>query len=148
MNQAVSGLETNMIILIGIIFLIAIGKFILWTIAVHRTNLKLQQKLGKEAFDWMVFDGEKAEEKYMTEENVKEVLKLLDELKIEFVTNLVDSIESLRRKQMSDRIVNTMKKAVSAFNGVTEAVAGTTDSFKKLGSIMASIKIKGVKDEI
>lgn len=145
MNQALSGLETNMIVLLIMLLIFGIVKFVSWTIAVHRTNLKIQKKLGQEAFDWIVFDNKKVEDEHMTEENVKEVLKLLDVLQSQFVTNLMDSVESLRRKQMGDRVVKTFNNIALSLSGMSGAIAKSTESFKKFGEIIQSI---GLKNEI
>lgn len=146
MNQILSGLETNMLVLLAVLLLLGILKFVAWTIAVHRSNLKIQQKLGKEAFEWLIFDKKKVEDEHLTEENIKELVNLITYSKDEFITNLVSSIESLRKNQMTNRIVKAVDGVSMAMSSVSSGLAKTTDSFRKFGEIIQSIK--GLKNEI
>lgn len=71
-----------MYFLLAFIIFILLVKFIIWTIYVHRTNIKIQNKIGKDVFDWMINDGEKippAIPKMKLEIN-QEGLKRLEEL--------------------------------------------------------------------
>lgn len=146
MNQTLSGLETNMIVLLSVLLLLIISKFVAWTIAVHRTNLKIQQKLGKEAFEWLIFDKKKVEDEHLTEENIKELVNLITQTKYEFVTNLVSSIESVRKNQVMNKIVKAVDGVSMAMSFMNVAISKTGDSFRKFGTIIQSIK--GLKNEI
>ena len=146
MNQTLSGLETNMIVLLSVLLLLIISKFVACTIAVHRTNLKIQQKLGKEAFEWLIFDKKKVEDEHLTEENIKELVNLITQTKYEFVTNLVSSIESVRKNQVMNKIVKAVDGVSMAMSFMNVAISKTGDSFRKFGTIIQSIK--GLKNEI
>lgn len=47
----------NGIILLLIVVLVIVIKFIILTIRIHQHNLKIQDKLGKDVYNWMISDG-------------------------------------------------------------------------------------------
>lgn len=146
MNESLSGLETNGIILLGIILLFIIGKFILWTIAVHRANISIQKKLGKETFNWLISDGKSVVTEEINVENYKELVKLIDEFKNNFVNNLTDSIyqfKTLSAINKMSKSFQSVSKSIESFGSVT---LKTSDVFKKFGTVIQSVK--GLENEI
>jgi hypothetical protein len=49
-------MNNGIILLICVVIFIGI-KFIIWTIRIHQHNLKIQDKLGKDVYNWVITDG-------------------------------------------------------------------------------------------
>ncbi len=89
----------------------------MWTIYVHKTNIKIQNKIGKESFDWIINDG-------------NELPSSIPKMKIEL------DEEGLKR----------MKELAEGFRIDTDYVQmkfyQISKSFKNLGSALTFIRIK------
>lgn len=51
-------MESNGIFLLIVVLFIMLMKMVRWTIRVHQFNIKIQEKLGKDVYEWMITDGQ------------------------------------------------------------------------------------------
>jgi len=106
----------NGIILLLIVMLIVVIKFVILTIRIHQHNLKIQDKLGKDVYNWMITDGKPMPPPIKLELKDLETALKLSSIKIE--------------------------QLGKSFQGLNKSLTLTIKSFKEFGTKISEIRIE------